>query len=275
MTETRWNHEAQSRGIVITVETALDPLPVTLFGDPVELREVLTNLILNAVDAMPEGGSLRLSSSSDDTEVEAMITDTGHGMTEEVRQKLFDPFFTTKGPKGTGLGLSITYGIVSRHGGRIVVESTPGAGSTFRLRFPKRGTPGETEVATPEAEPKLLRPLHCLVVDDEEEVASTLADTLEASGHKAVVVTRSTEALAHVTAQHFDIVFSDLAMPDLSGWQLARAVKEAAPGLPVVLISGFGVELSAEQRRANDVDAVLTKPVDFDELIAVAAQLTR
>ena len=275
VTETRWSHEAQSRGIVITVDTALEPSPLMLFGDPVELREVLTNLILNAVDAMPEGGRLQLSSSADDTEVEVVITDSGHGMTEEVRQKLFDPFFTTKGPKGTGLGLSITYGIVSRHGGRIVVESTPGEGSTFRLRFPKRGVTVETEAAAPEAEPQLLRALRCLVVDDEEEVASALADMLEASGHKAVVVTRSTEALAQVTGEHFDIVFTDLAMPDVSGWQLARAVKEAVPGLPVVLISGFGVELSPEQSRANDVDAVLTKPVDFAALIAVAAQLTR
>ena len=275
VTEMRWRNEAQGRGIVIDVETALVPEPAMMFGDAAELREVLTNLILNAVDAMPEGGSLKLSSVIDDTEVEARIDDTGQGMTEEVRQKLFDPFFTTKGPKGTGLGLSITYGIVSRHGGRIVVESVLGHGTTFRLRFPKRGLGAEAEVAAQEAELTPLRPLRCLVVDDEEEVASTLADLLEANGHKAVVVTKSTEALSQVTAQRFDIVFSDLAMPDLSGWQLARAVKEAAPSLPVVLLTGFGVELSPEQCRTNHVDAVLTKPVEFAQLMAVAARLTR
>jgi len=113
------------------------------------------------------------------------------------------------------------------------------------------------------------------VVDDEEEVASVLADLLEAQGHEPVVVTKSTEALSQVTAQRFDIVFSDLAMPDLSGWQLARAVKEVAPSLPVVLITGFGVELSPEQCRTNHVDAVLTKPVEFAQLMAVAARLTR
>jgi signal transduction histidine kinase/putative methionine-R-sulfoxide reductase with GAF domain len=274
VTETRWRNDTQSRGIVIDVETALAPEPAMIFGDAAELREVLTNLILNAVDAMAEGGRLTLSSLVDDTEVEARIDDTGQGMTEEVRQKLFDPFFTTKGPKGTGLGLSITYGIVSRHGGRIVVESVLGQGTTFRLRFPKRA--GEAaEVAAPEAELTPLRALRCLVVDDEEEVASVLADLLEAKGHGAVVVTKSTEALGQVTAQRFDIVFSDLAMPDLSGWQLARAVKEAVPGLPVVLITGFGVELSPEQCRVNHVDAVVTKPVDFAQLMAVAARLTR
>jgi signal transduction histidine kinase/putative methionine-R-sulfoxide reductase with GAF domain len=275
VTETRWRNEAQSRGIVIDVEPALVPEPVMMLGNASELREVLTNLILNAVDAMPEGGRLRLGSVAEDTEVEAWIEDSGSGMTEEVRQKLFDPFFTTKGPKGTGLGLSITFGIVSRHGGRITVDSVLGQGTTFRLRFPKRAEGEDTEVAAPEAELLPSRSLRCLVVDDEEEVASTLADMLEAKGHEPVVFTKSTEALTQVTAQHFDIVFSDLAMPDLSGFQLARAVKEAAPNLPVVLITGFGVELSPEQCRTNHVDAVLTKPVEFAQLMAVAARLTR
>jgi signal transduction histidine kinase/CheY-like chemotaxis protein/putative methionine-R-sulfoxide reductase with GAF domain len=274
VTETRWREDAQSRGIVIAVETALPPLP-PIGGDAVELREMMTNLILNAVDAMPRGGRLRLSSSADDTEVEARIEDTGVGMSEEVRQKLFDPFFTTKGPKGTGLGLSITYGIVTRHGGRIVVESEPGRGSSIRLRFPKRTDLGEAAGAAPEPALTGLRSLRCLVVDDDEEVAGALADLLSSRGHEVVVVTKSTDALTHVVRERFDIVFSDLAMPDMSGWQVARAVKTAAPALPVVLITGFGVELSPEQCRANHVDAVLTKPFALGELLAVAARLTQ
>ncbi len=274
VTETRWREDAQSRGIVIAVETALPPLP-PIGGDAVELREMMTNLILNAVDAMPQGGRLRLSSSADDTEVEARIEDTGVGMTEEVRQKLFDPFFTTKGPQGTGLGLSITYGIVTRHGGRIVVESEPGRGSSIRLRFPRRTDLGEAAGAVPEPALTGVRPLRCLVVDDDEEVAGALADLLSSRGHEVVVVTKSTDALSHVVRERFDIVFSDLAMPDMSGWQVAQAVKAASPALPVVLITGFGVELSPEQCRANHVDAVLAKPVALGELLAVAARLTQ
>ena len=275
VTETRWRNEAQSRGVTIDVETTLAPEPAMMLGSASELREVFTNLILNAVDAMPEGGRLNLSSVADETEVEARIDDTGQGMSEEVRQKLFDPFFTTKGPKGTGLGLSITFGIVSRHGGRIGVESALGRGTTFRLRFPARSADEQAEAAAPEAEPTPLRRLRCLVVDDEEEVASTLADMLEAKGHEPVVFTKSTEALRQLADQHFDIVFTDLAMPDVSGWQLARAVKQASPDLPVVLITGFGVELSPEECRSNHVDAVLTKPVEFAQLIDVAARFTR
>jgi CheY-like chemotaxis protein len=274
VTETRWQHEAESGGAVIAVETALVPVPA-ISGDPVELREVMTNLILNAVDAMPEGGHLQLTSSADDTEVEVSIEDTGLGMTDDVRQRLFDPFFTTKGSKGTGLGLSITYGIVSRHGGRIVVDSEQGRGSSFRLRFPKRTVADEAEAPAPEPAVTSVRPLRCLVVDDDEEVASVLGDMLVASGHEPVVVTNSSKALTLVADKQFDIVFSDLAMPDVSGWQLARAVKVACPGLPVVLITGFGVELSPEQCRANHVDAVLTKPVEFNKLLTVAARLTQ
>jgi signal transduction histidine kinase len=275
VTETRWRNEAQSRGVTIDVETTFAPEPAMMLGSASELREVFTNLILNAVDAMPEGGRLTLSSVVEETEVEARIDDSGQGMTAEVRQKLFDPFFTTKGPKGTGLGLSITFGIVSRHGGRIAVESALGQGTTFRLRFPARSADEQAEAAAPEAALTPLRRLRCLVVDDEEEVAGTLADMLEAKGHEPVVFTKSTEALRQLNAQHFDIVFTDLAMPDVSGWQLARAVKEAAPDLPVVLITGFGVELSPEECRSNHVDAVLTKPVDFAQLIDTAARFTR
>ena len=275
VTETRWRNDAQSRGITIDVDTALAAEPAMMLGSASELREVFTNLILNAVDAMPDGGRLTLTSVVDGEEVEARVNDTGQGMTEEVRQKLFDPFFTTKGPKGTGLGLSITFGIVSRHGGRIAVESVLEQGTTFCLRFPRRSAAEEADAAAPEAEPAALRPLRCLVVDDEEEVAGTLADMLEAHGHQPVVFTKSTEALRQLTAQRVDIVFTDLAMPDVSGWQLARAVKEAAPTVPVVLVTGFGVELSPEECQSNHVDAVLTKPVELSQLIAVAARLTR
>jgi signal transduction histidine kinase len=275
VTETRWRDDARTKGLVIEVETSLQPLP-PIAGDPVELREVLTNLILNAVDAMPDGGRIRITSSEDGGDVEARIEDSGVGMTEEVRQKLFDPFFTTKGPKGNGLGLSITYGIVSRHGGRVLVESEPGRGSTFRLRFPKRSDLSTVaDEPSPPSPPTPSRGLQCLVVDDDEEVGHTLADLLTSHGHEVVVVSKSPEALDHVRRRPFDIVFTDLAMADTSGWQLAKAVKAAVPTLPVVLITGFGVELSPEECRAKHVDAVMAKPVEFAELLTVAARLTR
>ena len=148
ITQSRWREEPSSRGITIDVRTTLhDVQPVA--GDPVELREALTNLILNAVDAMPDGGALSLSTMPVGDDVELTVSDSGVGMPELVRQRIFDPFFTTKGAQGTGLGLSITYGILTRHRARVRVESEPGQGTTFRITFEPGGIVDVPQVAAP------------------------------------------------------------------------------------------------------------------------------
>ena len=134
ITQLRWKEEPTSRGIALEVRTALGEVPAVL-GDAPELREAMTNLILNALDAMPGGGSLTLATFTEDDEVVVTVADSGVGIPEAIRGKIFDPFFTTKGPSGTGLGLSMTYGILTRHGARVAVESQEGHGTTFRLRF--------------------------------------------------------------------------------------------------------------------------------------------
>src|SRR5439155_246701 len=274
MTQSRWRDESLRRGVVIDVRTSLGTVP-RVTGDPAELREAMTNLILNAVDAMPAGGTLSLATAAVADGVELSVSDTGVGMPASVRDRIFDPFFTTKGPQGTGLGLSMTYGILERHGARIAVESDEGRGTTFRLTFMPTW-----ELEAPEAAPAVPVPagevsLRCLVVDDEPEVGAVLGDMLEAGGHRAVVVTDGGEAIARFGAEPFDLVFIDLAMPRVSGWQVARAIKEMAPAVPVILVTGFGVELSAEERRAHNVDLVLVKPLKIQEILDVVAQLAR
>jgi CheY-like chemotaxis protein len=267
VTQSRWQEDAQSRGVTIQVTTDLTPVP-SVSGDPAELREVLTNLILNAVDAMPDGGTLTLATRAAETTVSLSLSDTGTGMTPDVQPLIFDPFFTTKGPSGTGLGLSITYGIVSRHGGQIRVESAEGQGTTFQLTFP---------VSTVAAEPP--RPaahepgaaLRCLVVDDEQPVLEVIGDILTAGGHSAVLVADGAEAIRRFEAEPFDIVFTDLAMPGVNGWQVARAVKDHAPSVPVLLVTGWGVELSPDELRGKGIDALLSKPVQFDDILAAVA----
>ncbi len=267
VTQSRWLEDAQSRGVTIHMRTDLTPVP-PVSGDPAELREVLTNLILNAVDAMPAGGTLTLATRADETTVTLTVSDTGIGMSPEVQPQIFDPFFTTKGPRGTGLGLSITYGIVSRHRGQIRAESAEGQGATFHLTFP---------VSTVEAEPpgpaslQAVSPLRCLVVDDEQPVLEVLGDILAAGGHSAVLVTDGAEAIRRFTAEPFDIVFTDLAMPGVNGWQVARAVKDHAPSVPVLLVTGWGVELSPDELHGKGIDAVLSKPVKFEDILAAAA----
>jgi GAF domain-containing protein/ActR/RegA family two-component response regulator len=273
ITQSRWREESLRRGVAIEVRTELASLP-RVAGDPAELREAMTNLILNAVDAMPDGGVLTLSSAVVDGQVEVAVSDTGVGIPEDLREKIFDPFFTTKGPQGTGLGLSMTYGILSRHGASIVVHSEKGRGSTFRLRFPPTDT---AEARRPVLAPSFPAAgvLRCLVVDDEETVGEVIGDVLETVGHKAVVLTDGATAIARFRAEPFDVVFTDLAMPGVSGWQVARAVKEAAPEVPVFVVTGFGVELSPEERRAHGVEAIFSKPLKIEDIVEALAQVAR
>ncbi len=273
MTQSRWRDDVRERGVSIEIRTALAPVPA-IAGDPVELREALTNLILNAVDAMPTGGLLSVTSAAVGSEVHLTVTDSGVGMSAAVRRRIFDPFFTTKGPQGTGLGLAMTYGIIARHGGRIEVQSEEGQGSTFRLVFPP--TPLVSVPPEPRGEP-LAAPtaLACLVVDDEVSVGTLLGDVFESGGHRAVVCVDGADAIARFRAERFDVVFTDLAMPGVSGWQVARAVKAIEPDVPVFIVTGFGVELSPEECRASGVDAVLTKPLSIQELLDTVARVAR
>ncbi len=274
ITQSRWREETRSRGVAVDVQTSFASLP-PVAGDPAELREAMTNLILNAVDAMPTGGTLTLTTAVENNEVVVTVGDSGVGIPEAIRGKIFDPFFTTKGPQGTGLGLSMTYGILSRHGGRITVASHVGRGTAFRLTF----APGDAldlDGPAPAPEPTPLGvSLRCLVVDDEEEVGTVLGDVLATGGHRVVVLTDGGEAIARFRAEPFDLVFTDLAMPRVSGWQVAQAVKEIAPAVPVVLVTGFGVELSAEERQIHGVDLVVVKPLKIKDVLDVVARVAR
>ncbi|HYB44232.1 MAG TPA: GAF domain-containing protein, partial [Candidatus Methylomirabilis sp.] len=269
-TESTWRHEPQSRGIRIDVTTRLAAALPEVSGDPAELREALTNLILNALDAMPQGGRLGLATSTAAGQVEIAVADTGTGIPTGIRHKIFDPFFTTKGPKGTGLGLSMTYGILARHGARITVDSAEGQGTTFRLTFPALTSAGEPPArpAPSTAPPPSLR---CLVVDDEEIVAGVLGDMLASGGHRVTVVGTGREAVDRFGAEGFDLVLTDLAMPGMTGWEVARAIKDVAPAARVVLVSGFGVELAPEGLRDHGVDMVLAKPIKFEDVESAVA----
>jgi CheY-like chemotaxis protein len=273
MTQTRWRDHTQSQGLEVRLVTDLAPVP-PVDGHPAELRQVLTNLILNAVDALPHGGTITITTRTAGAAVEVSVADTGVGMSDEVRRRIFEPFFSTKGPKGTGLGLAMVYGIVARHGGEVAVESREGAGSTLTIRLPLgagRAEPGTAPLALAGS-----AGARVLVIDDEEHVREALADMLRLTRHDVVVASHGAEGLEQFRAAPFDLVMTDLAMPGMSGWQVAQAVKALRADVPVVLVTGWGVELPAEQLRANGVDRVMTKPFRIDEVNSVvAAFLTR
>jgi GAF domain-containing protein len=267
MTRARWRDESQSRGVEIRLALELgDVSPVD--GHPLELREAMTNLILNAVDALPGGGEIRIATREREDWVEVSVADTGVGMSESVRRRIFEPFFSTKGPSGTGLGLAMVYGIVSRHGGEILVETAEGAGSTFTIRLPL-GRPLSGAVTRPSQVG--LNSVRVLVIDDEPFVRDTLGEILRQQHHDVVVADDGVSGLARFREGAFDLVMTDLAMPGMSGWQVAQAVKAARPQVPVVLVTGWGVEVQADELESHGVDRVMTKPFRFEDVQEVVA----
>ncbi len=295
ITRPRWRHEPHRQGIRIEPTVSLAGLPL-IQGNPAEIREVLTNLIFNAVDAMPQGGALRIAGRAVAIEdnaaarasgnpvaqghdaamqaawVELTVADTGIGIPEEIQGRIFDPFFTTKGFHGTGLGLSVVYGIMERHGGQIDVTSAPGQGTTFRLRF--RSAPPDAVPGAPQPTPALAPGRRILLVDDDTPVRRTLAGLLRASGQEVLEASSGAEAIERLATMPVDMVLTDLGMPGVTGWDVACAAKAHNPGLPVVLLTGWGDHVTAEAPSGVRVDRVLTKPVPRSAVLAVIAELT-
>lgn len=270
ITQPRWKDQPQKRGIQIDIVTDLQEVPPIL-GNGSEIREVLTNIVFNAVDAMPQGGKLTLSTSSYPEWVEVRVSDTGIGMSEEVKRRIFDPFFTTKGPASSGLGMSVSYGIVRRHGGEILVESEPGKGTTFLVRFPVGYEKEEKKEPETVAESKGVR-ARILVIDDEPFVRDILSKMFGLKGHEVVVASDGEEGIERFKSEPFDLVFTDLGMPKLSGWEVGKTIKELRPQTPVIMITGWGTELDPGKLRANGIDRVVTKPFNFEELHQVVLQ---
>lgn len=268
-TKSCWKSQEEAIGVCIEVNPELGEIP-KMMGDPAGLREVFTNLIINAVDAMPDGGTITITTFCDQNMAVIEIADTGIGMSERVRKKIFDPFFTTKGKRGSGLGLSICYGIISRHKGEITIKSKKGEGSTFIIRIPLN-LPGR-EKAAPPTVVKELPPAKILVIDDEDIIRELLSDMLVKAGCHVDGAASGDEGLELFSLGDYDIVFTDLGMEGVSGWEVARVVKATSPFTPVALITGWGIQLDEEKIRSRGVDFIVSKPFRLEELKAVVSQ---
>jgi signal transduction histidine kinase/ActR/RegA family two-component response regulator/predicted negative regulator of RcsB-dependent stress response len=277
MTRPRW--EARSEFAPIRFALHAD-CTAHVKGDPVELREVLVNMIYNALDAMPSGGEVRVSTQETRERVVLHITDTGTGMGPEVKQRLFDPFFTTKGKAGTGMGLAVSFGIIRRHEGSIEVDSEPGRGTTFKISLPKvvpelpeADNTDTRDISVSPSEDKV----RVLVVDDETHVREVLIEALEADGCEVVSAQSGEIALALYEQYEgkFDAVFTDIGMPDMNGWELVTEIRERSKTMPIAIISGWADAISVQTRNAVKADWVVAKPFDINKISNIAQEIAK
>ena len=262
----RWKTMAQVESIDYQIDTGSINGVSPILCDPTGIREVFINIINNALDAMPEGGKIAFCTRNNEGNVFISISDTGKGMTEEVRKEVFDPFFTTRRPMGTGLGLSMAYKTVMMHGGRIEVESEVGKGSTFTLQFPL--TTKTVDVPSKEKIPEPLTKdlsLNILVVDDEEAICKIMDSVLSEQGHKVKTVNNGTEAIDLSKNEHFDLVLCDLVMPKVSGYEVVKALHKLKKVPKIGIITGWG-DLNFTEEDGKRVDFIIRKPFDFSVL---------
>jgi len=263
-TSPRWKDEAEARGITIKIKENLGEVPLVL-GSRSELMEVLTNLIFNSIEAMKKGGEITIRTEAKENEVFLYFTDTGKGVPDNIKKKIFDPFFTTKGPKASGLGLSVSYGIVKRHRGEIKVESIKGKGTTFTISIPiSSEAPLKKEKLK---EPEEVSSRKILVIDDEKGIREVLGRIFQQEGHRVTLAETSKKGLDEFKQDNFDLVLTDLGMPEMSGWQLAKKIKEIDPGTPVGLITGWTVAFTKEKMKEEEVDFILSKPFDYAKVL--------
>jgi signal transduction histidine kinase len=274
ITRPRWKIASAAVNVHINLDVRIDTSALVM-GDESEMREVLVNMVFNAIDAMPQGGILTLAADEVDGQVEISVGDTGLGMSHEVRTKIFDPFFTTKGKAGMGLGLAVSYGIVRRHNGVILVESEEGKGTTFRIRLPV--AEGVTAAQLPESQlspvsdeaaiTPVSQKTKILVVEDEEPVRELLRDILESEGHSVTLAQSGREALSIFASIKFDAVFTDLGMPGMSGWELARAIRGQDDRIPIAVITGWGEGVSSTEQEDAQINWVVTKPFTTSRIV--------
>jgi PAS domain S-box-containing protein len=269
ITKPKWRNDAQGKGIHIEVLSSLGEVP-SVVGDASELREVITNLIFNAVEAMPQGGTMEFRTFRKGGDVHIRISDTGIGMDEETRKKIFEPFFTTKPFSNTGLGLSMSYGIIKRFNGEIKIESKVGSGTAFSIVLPV-AIEGKEAVA-PHAMIKPVKPARILVIDDEATVREVLEKMLSQVDHRVTAAQNGDEGIRLFQEKEFDIVLTDLGMPGMSGWEVCQKIKKMNPYTPVGMITGWGMEVSQSKMEECGLDFIIAKPFDFNQIIRVVSE---
>ncbi len=264
LTKPRWRDELQSQGIVVHVNMDIPPMPPVAIHES-DLREILTNMIFNAVEAMPNGGTIDFSAHIEDDMAVLAVKDSGIGMSDAIRNRIFDPYYSTKGVANSGLGLSVCMGLISQVGGSISVESKKGEGTTFFIRIPLAEEVAEEPAPEPvEEEASALK---VLAVDDETQIVELLSLMLTEAGHEVKGCSEPLEAMELIEKNRYDLVLTDLGMPGVSGWEIAEKAKDKS--IPVILLTGWGSQYEDKDLSEKGIKAIVCKPFRFSELINV------
>ena len=270
----RWKNMAQAKGINYHIDRDdMKEIPAILCN-PTELREVFINIINNALDAMPDGGRISFNTWSREDTVFISISDKGEGMSETVRKNVFDPFFTTKIAVGTGLGMSTAYGIITEHGGKIEVESKIGKGTTFTLQFPAATKTVSPMIFPEPGQDTKSKSLRILVVDDEKDICTLLDKFLSKDGHKVRTVDNGAEAIELAKSEDFSLVLCDMAMPDVFGYDVIKALNNLEKRPMIGIITGWGEKLKPVDGEDFKVEFIIKKPFDLSELSRYINNLT-
>jgi signal transduction histidine kinase len=272
ITQPRWKDQAQADGVQLAMKTEFQNIP-TISGNEAELREMLFNVVFNAIDAIEKKGTITFRTSMRGECAVLQVVDTGSGMTEEVRSRCLEPFFSTKHEHGTGLGLGIVYGIVRRHDGSIEIESAPGEGTTVTISVPLYKE--DLAPVQPAEATATETPLNILVVEDEPLVREVIEVYLREDQHVIQTAVNGRDGLEKYRAGTFDLVLTDRAMPEMNGDVLAAEIKKINPQQPVILVTGFGDLMSGAGEKPEGVDVVVSKPFNLNSLRSAISKALR
>jgi CheY-like chemotaxis protein/anti-sigma regulatory factor (Ser/Thr protein kinase) len=266
ITRPRWREGIQGKEVPIEIVLNFEEIP-PVTASASELKEAIVNMIFNAIEAMTGGGKIEIRTFRRKNKAYIQISDTGVGMSKEVQKRVFEPFFTTKPFTHTGLGLSMSYGMIRRFGGEIEIDSQEGSGTTFTVSLPL----GKEEAT----EPSLIkkgRQGRILVIDDEDDVRSMLSQILSQANHHVIMAENGEKGVRLFEEGKFDMVLTDLGMPNMSGWEVCKTIKKMSPNTPVGMITGWGAEVNQPPNVEIGVDFIISKPFEFKQILNVVAE---
>ena len=267
-----WKDSPQEKGFSVEiVDTLTEEEPIVL-GDDTDLREAIINMIFNSVDAMPQGGKIDIATYAKNESVYLELSDNGTGMTEETKDRIFDPFFTTKGITHGGLGMSMLYGTIKRHNGSVDIKTMPGQGTTFTIVLPKGKE--KTERASEKSSHSIkTEEANILIIDDEPQIGAVLSEILSHQGHQTSVFDNGKDGIDALKNGSYEILITDLGMPDLSGWEVINIARQIEPGVISGVITGW--DISEAEAKQKGVDFLITKPFESSQIIQAVANAVK